>query len=50
MRRVIDAHHTDGSFTYTPVLGLFGFTDTFTYRADDGQDPSNVATVTIQVD
>jgi hypothetical protein len=39
---------SDGSFTYTPNA-LFAGTDTFTYQANDGQDNSNVATVTIDV-
>ncbi len=38
----------DGSFTYTPALNFAG-TDSFTYRAFDGNDYSNVATVTITV-
>lgn len=38
----------DGSFTYTPDAGFNG-KDVFTYRADDGQDRSAVATVTITV-
>ena len=37
-----------GSFTYTPGTDFFG-TATFTYRADDGTDLSEPATVTIQV-
>lgn len=39
----------DGSFTYTPDAGFFG-TDSFTYRADDGDDTSAPATVTITVE
>jgi subtilisin family serine protease len=39
---------TDGSFTYTPGEGFNG-TDTFTYRAHDGTDYSDVANVTITV-
>jgi len=39
---------TDGSFTYTPDSGFSG-TDTFTYRASDGDLDSKVATVTITV-
>ena len=39
---------TDGSFTYTPGEGFTG-TDTFTYRAHDGTDYSDVANVTITV-
>jgi hypothetical protein len=38
----------DGSFTYTPNPGFTG-TDTFTYKASDGQAYSYVATVTIKV-
>jgi len=38
----------DGSFNYTPHPDFFG-TDSFTYRANDGQDNSNLATVTITV-
>lgn len=38
----------DGSFTYSPNGG-FGGTDTFTYRANDGSENSNTATVTIEV-
>lgn len=38
----------NGAFTYTPVVGYIG-TDTFTYKANDGTDDSNVATVTITV-
>ncbi|MDH3673515.1 MAG: cadherin-like domain-containing protein, partial [Gammaproteobacteria bacterium] len=37
-----------GDVTYTPALGFSG-TDTFTYTATDGADPSNVATVTVTV-
>jgi VCBS repeat-containing protein len=38
----------NGSFTYTPAVG-FSDTDQFTYRMSDGEDNSNVATVTIDV-
>jgi subtilisin-like proprotein convertase family protein len=38
----------DGSFTYTPDEGFSG-TDTFTYRADDGELSSPPTTVTITV-
>ncbi|MCP4708379.1 MAG: tandem-95 repeat protein [Planctomycetes bacterium] len=38
----------NGSFTYTPNQNFNG-TDTFTYRANDGSDDSNTATVTIVV-
>ena len=37
-----------GAFTYSPDAGFFG-TDSFTYLASDGDDDSNVATVTITV-
>ena len=39
----------DGSFTYTPALNFIG-SDSFTYRANDGEARSNVATVTITVE
>ena len=39
---------TNGGFTYTPATGFSG-TDTFTYRANDGEADSNVATVSISV-
>ena len=38
----------DGSFTYIPTSNWNGI-DTFTYRATDATDPSNIATVTITV-
>jgi hypothetical protein len=38
----------DGSFTYTPDPGFIG-TDTFTYKASDGIEFSDVATVTILI-
>ena len=38
----------DGSFIYTPTTLYFG-TDTFTYKANDGQTNSATATVTITV-
>ena len=38
----------DGSFVYTPNANFSG-TDTFTYRASDGQAESGLATVTINV-
>ena len=38
----------DGSFTYTPAEGFYG-TDTFTYRAYDGEYPSSPATVSVKV-
>ena len=38
----------EGSFTYTPNPGFSG-ADSFTYQADDGQELSNVATVTLSI-
>ena len=38
----------DGSFTYVPNSGFVG-NDAFTYKLNDGQDDSNVATVLISV-
>ena len=38
----------NGSFTYTPFPNFNG-TDSFTYKANDGQADSNLATVTITV-
>ncbi|MBV7333691.1 tandem-95 repeat protein [Chloroflexi bacterium TSY] len=40
--------NADGSFTYTPNAGFVG-DDTFTYKANDGQEDSNTVTVTITV-
>jgi uncharacterized repeat protein (TIGR01451 family) len=37
----------DGSFSYTPTTGYYGPSDSFTYRAFDGLDYSEPATVTI---
>jgi len=42
------ALNLDGSFTYTPNQDYHG-TDSFTYRASDGENDSNIATVTISV-
>ena len=39
---------SDGSFVYTPVA-VYSGSDTFSYRASDGDLTSNVATVTINV-
>jgi|GEM_PF-5946072 len=39
---------SDGSFSFTPPTGFVGHA-TFTYRASDGTDLSNLATVTINV-
>jgi Ca2+-binding RTX toxin-like protein len=41
--------NADGSFDYTPEANFNG-TDTFTYKADDGDLESGVATATITVD
>jgi VCBS repeat-containing protein len=38
----------EGTFTYMPQAGWVG-TDTFTYKANDGEADSNVATVQIEV-
>lgn len=38
----------NGGFTYTPASGYVG-SDSFTYRASDGEDYSNTANVTITV-
>jgi hypothetical protein len=38
----------DGSFSYTPTVNFNG-TDTFTYKANNGTDDSNVATVTLTI-
>jgi len=40
--------NADGSFDYTPDAGFNG-ADSFTYHANDGDDDSNIATVTITV-
>jgi predicted nucleic acid-binding Zn-ribbon protein len=40
--------NSDGSFDYIPGPDFCG-QDSFTYHADDGQDGSNVATVTVDV-
>ena len=40
--------NANGSFTYTPAAGFSG-TDSFTYKANDGELDSNVATVSIVV-
>ena len=40
--------NTNGSFSYEPILSFFG-DDSFSYRAFDGQDLSNIATVTLTV-
>src|SRR5439155_998046 len=43
--RSLDAN---GSFTYTPAAN-FRWSDSFTYRANDGQADSNVATVALTI-
>ena len=40
--------NSDGSFAYSPNANFYG-TDSFTYKANDGQADSNVVTVTITV-
>ena len=40
--------NSDGSFTYRPATNYFG-SDSFTYRATDGQATSALATVTITI-
>jgi VCBS repeat-containing protein len=40
--------HADGGFSYAPN-GNFNGIDSFTYRASDGTDESNLATVTITI-
>jgi len=40
--------NVDGSFSYTPAANYNG-TDSFTYKADDGQLESNLATVSITI-
>ena len=42
------AFNTNGSFSYTPTASFTGV-DSFTYKANDGTEDSNVATVTIHV-
>ncbi|HHH43555.1 MAG TPA: tandem-95 repeat protein, partial [Gammaproteobacteria bacterium] len=37
-----------GTYTYTPNPGVSG-ADTFTFKANDGSDDSNIATVSVQV-
>jgi beta-galactosidase len=41
--------NSDGTFEYTPDTGFSG-TDSFTYKANDGTDDSNIATATISVE
>ena len=43
------ALNSDGTFEYTSYPGFSG-TDSFTYRANDGTDDSNIATATISVE
>jgi VCBS repeat-containing protein len=40
--------NSDGTFTYTPNADYFG-TDSFKYKANDGTEDSNIATVAINV-
>jgi VCBS repeat-containing protein len=40
--------NTNGSFTYTPAQDFTGL-DTFTYKANDGQADSSVATVSVTI-
>ncbi len=40
--------YSDGSFDYTPTTDYVG-PDSFTYKANDGTDDSNIATVSINV-
>ncbi|HET6425430.1 MAG TPA: cadherin domain-containing protein, partial [Planctomycetaceae bacterium] len=40
--------HPDGTFTYVPNFNFYG-TDSFQYKAFDGRNDSNIATVTISV-
>jgi hypothetical protein len=40
--------NANGAFTYTPTAGYSG-ADTFTYKANDGQSDSAIATVTIAI-
>ncbi len=40
--------NTNGSFTYVPSANCNG-TDSFTYKANDGQGDSGIATVNITV-
>lgn len=40
--------NANGSFTYTPAANFFG-SDSFTYKANDGHQDSNTATVNIMV-
>jgi VCBS repeat-containing protein len=40
--------NADGSFTYTPELNFNG-ADSFTYKVNDGQLDSNIATVTLTI-
>jgi len=40
--------NSDGSFEYIPDTGFEG-TDTFTYKANDGTDDSNISVVSIEV-
>jgi VCBS repeat-containing protein len=41
--------NADGSFTYTPAADFTEGTDTFIYRATDGMEVSDIATVTLSI-
>src|SRR5207249_1138184 len=41
--------NADGSFSYTPAANYNG-SDSFTYKANDGQADSNIATVALTID
>src|SRR4029434_3416659 len=40
--------NSNGSFSYTPAANYLG-TDSYTYKANDGQADSGIATVTITI-
>lgn len=40
--------NSDGSFQYTPTQGYLGL-DSYTYHANDGEDDSNIATVSLTI-
>ena len=44
----LNTFNSDGTFTYTPNMSYTGF-DSFTYKANDGTDDSNVVTVSIGI-
>ncbi len=45
---VVITNTSSGAFTYTPNANING-TDSFTFRASDGQASSNIATVTLNI-